>query len=197
MSREDETDPVTPRPLSEAERKLLLSVLEYADFSGRDELLAQMSDVEVVGRCNCGCATVTLSVDSTPPSDDIARPIPNEAAVLDADGEAVGGVLVFVRDGRVCELEVYSNSNEPIREIPLERVRLSQVPLAAVPSPEADSQLLRLWQLSDGELTDQVYEETERLLPTAAAAGYVRITGDTWAYTPAGVGRAEQLERDG
>jgi hypothetical protein len=198
VSREDETTAVTPRPLSEAERKLLVSVLESADFSGRDELLAQMNGVEVVGRCNCGCATVTLRVDSRPPADETARPIPNEAWVLDAEGESVGGVLVFTRGGDLCELELYSNSDEPIREIPsIERVRLSQVPLAPVPSPEADRQLLRLWQLWDGELTDQVYEETERLLPAVAAAGYVRITGDTWAYTTAGVERAEQLERDG
>jgi hypothetical protein len=198
VSREVETSPVTPRPLSEAERNLLVSVLGHADFSGRDELLAQMSRVEVVGRCDCGCATVTLRVDGTPPSDETPRPIPNDAEVLDGDGESVGGVLVFTRDGHLCELELYSNSDEPIREIPpLERVRASQVPRAPTPSAEADRQLLRLRQLWDGDLTDEVYEETERLLPTLAAAGHVRITGNTWAYTSAGVERAEQLEQGG
>jgi hypothetical protein len=180
------------------ERNLLVAVLGYADFTGRDELLAQVSRVEVVGRCDCGCATVTLRVDKTPPSDEPPRPIPNEAEVLGADGESVGGALVFMRDGQLCELELYSNSDEPVREIPsLDRVRCSQVPRAPIPSPDADRQLLRLWQLWDGDLTDEVYEETERLLPTVAAAGYVRITGNTWAYTSAGVERAEQLEQDG
>ncbi len=71
------------------------------------------------------------------------------------------------------------------------------MPLAPAMSPEADRQLLRLWQLWNGDPTDEVYEETERLLPTVAAAGYVRITGGTWAFTAAGVERAEELERDG
>ena len=106
VSRGDETSALTPRPLSEAEQRLLLAVLGHAGFSGRNELLAQINSVEVVGRCGCGCATVTLRVDSSPPSDDIARPIPNEAEVLDAESESVGGVLVFARDGRLCELEV-------------------------------------------------------------------------------------------
>jgi hypothetical protein len=175
-----------------------MSVLEHADFSGRDELLAQMSDVEVVGHCSCGCVTVTLRVESTPPGDDFAKPIPNEATVLGADGEAIGGVLVFVRSDCLCELEIYSNSHEPIREIPSPaRVRLSQVPRVPVPSAEADRQLLRLWLLWDGGLTDQVYEETELLLPAVAAAGYLRITGGTWAYTTAGIERAKQLGADG
>jgi hypothetical protein len=88
-----------------------------------------MNGVEVVGRCACGCATVTLRVDSAPAGDDVARPIPNEAEVIDAEGESVGGVLLFTRDDHLCELEVYSNSEDPIREIPsLERVRVSQFP---------------------------------------------------------------------
>jgi hypothetical protein len=125
-----------------------MSVLEHADCSGRDELLAQMDGVEVVGRCTCGCATVTFHVPSERQSDEIATPIPNEAEVLDADGEAVGGVLVFAREGQLSELEVYSNSDAPITEVPsVERIRLAQVPLAPIPSTEADRHLLRLWNL--------------------------------------------------
>jgi hypothetical protein len=107
-----------PRLLSAAERNALVAVLGHADFVGRAALLEQVDTVRVVGCCDCGCATVDLAIADAAPSDAIACPIPNEATVLDAHGEAMGGVLVFVRDGHLTQLEVYGYGEEPISPFP-------------------------------------------------------------------------------
>jgi hypothetical protein len=116
---------VSPRPLSAEERAALLALLNQANFDGRDNLLAQVESLQVVGRCTCGCATVDLAVPSAPPSESVALPIPNEAVVLCEDGEAIGGVLVFATDGFLTQLEVYDNGGGPISPFPpVERLRL-------------------------------------------------------------------------
>jgi hypothetical protein len=107
-----------PRSLRPEERTVLRALLKYADFDARDALLAQVEVARVVGYCGCGCASVDLAVDASEPPNSVAHPIPNEARVLGADGEAVGAVLVFVRDGRLSMLEVYNYSGEPISPLP-------------------------------------------------------------------------------
>lgn len=104
--------------LSVAERGVLVAVLSYADFAGRESLLVQIDAVRVVGRCDCGCATVDLAVENALTSDAVAYPISNEATVLDARGDAIGGVLVFVRDGYLARLEVYSGAGQTISSFP-------------------------------------------------------------------------------
>jgi hypothetical protein len=117
-----------PRLLSAAERDALVAVLSYADFVGRAALLEQVDAVRVVGGCDCGCATVDLVIVDAPPSDAIACPIPNEATVLDAHGEAIGGVLVFTRDGHLRQLEVYGYGDEPISPFPpIDRLALTAI----------------------------------------------------------------------
>jgi hypothetical protein len=107
---------------------LLTALLSHADFDGRDALLAQVELARVVGYCGCGCASVDLAVDASPDSAGVAHPIPNEARVLAGDGEAVGGVLVFIRDGYLSMLEVYNYCGEPIRPLPTtERLELFSV----------------------------------------------------------------------
>jgi hypothetical protein len=102
-----------------------LAVLNYADFDGRDALLAQVDAARVVGFCGCGCATVDLAVDSAAPASSSASPTPNEATVLGADGEPIGGLLVFVKDGYLAMLEVYAFSGDPISPFPSrERLKL-------------------------------------------------------------------------
>jgi hypothetical protein len=117
-----------PRPLRAEERAALLALLNYANFEGRDALLAQADAARVVGHCDCGCATVDLAVDaSAPAAAPSPSPLPNEAAVLGDDGEPVGGVLVFVSDGYLSMLEVYAYDVEPISPFPpMERLRLER-----------------------------------------------------------------------
>ncbi len=67
-----------PRPLLPEERATLLALLNYADFDGRDALLAQVDSARVDWYCGCGCATVTLTLDPAAPSAGRTyRPIPN------------------------------------------------------------------------------------------------------------------------
>jgi hypothetical protein len=108
----------SPRALRPEERAVLLALLNYADFDGRDALLAQVDAARVVGYCGCGCASVDLAVDCSPAMTSVAHPIPNEATVFGADGEAIGSVLVFVRDGCLSMLEVYDYFGEPISPMP-------------------------------------------------------------------------------
>jgi hypothetical protein len=107
-----------PRPLTVAEAKVIRAVLDYADFDGRDVLVAQISSARVVSRCGCGCATVDLRVGDPIEGRSTAEPIPNEADVIDGDGQPVGGVMVFVTGGLLSMLEVYSNGDEPIDPLP-------------------------------------------------------------------------------
>jgi hypothetical protein len=118
----------SPRPLQPEERATLLALLSYADFDCRDALLDQVDATRVVGFCGCGCATVDLSVDAAPSTTSVAHPIPNEAVVLDEGGDAIGGVLVFVRVGYLASLEVYDYAGDPINPFPpTERLRLQRI----------------------------------------------------------------------
>lgn len=100
------------------ERATLLPLLDYADFEGRDALVEQVDAARVDGYCPCGCATVGFIVDPGAPSaGKTYRPIPNEAEVLDADGQSSGGVIVFTEGGYLSSLEIYSYA-EPINPLP-------------------------------------------------------------------------------
>jgi hypothetical protein len=117
----------SPRPLQPEERAALLAILNYADFDGRDALLDQVDAARVVGFCGCGCATVDLAVESEPSTTRVAYPIPNEAVVLDDEGAAIGGVLVFVSEGYLASLEVYDYGGVPINPFPpTERMKLER-----------------------------------------------------------------------
>jgi hypothetical protein len=117
--------PELPRPLLPEERATLLALLNYADFKGRDALVEQADSARVTWYCGCGCATVNLSVDPVAPSArKTYRPIPNEAIVVDLNGENIGGVIVFADDGYLSSLEIFWY-DEPISPFPpLDRLQL-------------------------------------------------------------------------
>ena len=111
--------PVESRPLN-ADEKRVLDRLLTVDFPGAPELRAQVRHSTVVGRCECGCATVDLAVDrvAAPPALDCpGSPILAEATVLGDDGQPVGGVIAFLDGGYLSMLEIYSH-DAPIREWP-------------------------------------------------------------------------------
>lgn len=116
-----------PRPLLPEERAALSAILEYGDFEGRDALIAQAATALVDGYCACGCATVSLHVDrATQAANDVRSPIPNEAEVIGDDGDPIGGMIVFLEDGYLASLEIYSYE-EPISPVPPpDRLRLRQ-----------------------------------------------------------------------
>jgi len=90
-------------------------------------LLEQVDSARADWYCGCGCATVTLSVDSAAPSASRTyRPIPNGADVVDVNGDVIGGVIVFADDGYLSNLEIFDHY-EPISPFPpLDRLQLSR-----------------------------------------------------------------------
>lgn len=113
--------PELPRDLLPGERQALVRILEHADFDGRDALLAQLPHTKVSRYCACGCATVDLEVTGDVPLATGARsPLPNEARVFASDGDEIGGVIVFLDNGKLSMLEVYSHF-DPISPFPAGR----------------------------------------------------------------------------
>ena len=96
------------RPLTAEERRLLDGLLAY-DFPGVQELRSQARDLRTKKGCTCGCGTIDLIVQDPRllPSDAVS-PVPVEGHIRGVDGEDVGGVLLFVSNGLLASLEVYS-----------------------------------------------------------------------------------------
>ena len=121
--------PDLPRPLLPIERDVLLAILGYADFVGRDQLVEQVDSARVVGYCPCPCASIALEVSPTAPeSIGGGYPIRNEAQLLDASGESIGGVIVFTEGGYLSYLEIHTwDEDAAISPLPpLDRLRLRQ-----------------------------------------------------------------------
>lgn len=117
-----------PRPLNADERRVL-DLLLTQDFAGAPELRAQVDHAQVIGGCSCGCASVDLEVDRADCecATDARSPIPSEAQVVDNAGDPQGGALVFLKDGYLASLEIYSYA-DPIPSWPAsDRLQLDLV----------------------------------------------------------------------
>ena len=94
------------RPLTEEERKLL----EWLLANGSPEAkpyLSQIANVNVVGKCTCGCPTVDLALGGheqrkTAPSIILADFVGKAPEGIEV------GVIVHAREGEISELEVYA-----------------------------------------------------------------------------------------
>jgi hypothetical protein len=95
------------RDLTPDERGVL-DLLLTRRFQGRDALAAQARMVQTTGpSCSCGCPSFELRPDTTLPPADVAERMPTDAHGTDQGGNPVG-VLLFVDDGYLSEVEVYS-----------------------------------------------------------------------------------------
>lgn len=102
--------PTTLRPLTERERAIVDGFLAF-DFPGVDELRAQVPSLRVNTErsCACGCGTVELVADrALDPAADAPSPVPVGADVLGDGDEPLGGMIVFLSDGYLASLEIYS-----------------------------------------------------------------------------------------
>ena len=110
-----------PSPLSNDERALLDGFLSH-DFMGVLELREQAKHVTAKRGCQCGCGTIEFVPDGTNvPLSEAANPVPVDATVRDTNGDEVGGMILFVRDGMLQSLEIYSHRD------PLPLPRLEEV----------------------------------------------------------------------
>ncbi|MGW5365472.1 hypothetical protein [Actinopolymorpha pittospori] len=115
------------RPLWRVERELLDALLTH-DFPGVEPLREQAPSVLATRGCECGCGTVDLAPqDADLPTSASDSPVVVEGRVLDADGNDIGGLLLFLKDGRLSSLEVYSY-DEPLPLPDLGRVLWQSVP---------------------------------------------------------------------
>jgi hypothetical protein len=115
-----------PQPLS-IEQRAVLDFLLVKDFKGRDELAAQAETVRTSGSsCDCGCPSFSLDPDRTLPAAVVDDTVPVEAHGPARDGSPIG-VLLFVRDGYLDELEIFGYAETPPPELPdTQRLALSQ-----------------------------------------------------------------------
>jgi hypothetical protein len=100
------------RPLTTTERALLDALLDD-EVDGVEELRAQAALATASTGCECGCVTIDLHVPDDVPVPPTAGTAPLEGTVVDAAGEPIGGVLLFVEHGRLAGLEVHS-VDEPL-----------------------------------------------------------------------------------
>lgn len=103
------------RTLSPTEHRLLTELLAH-DVDGADLLRAQLADARVASNCDCGCGSIGFASagEAVQPDEVRSTLFPVEADVLDDDGEVIGGLLLFVRDGRLFDLEVFSVGHHPL-----------------------------------------------------------------------------------
>lgn len=110
-----------PSPLTDDERTLLDAFLEH-DFPGVQELREQARLVTAKRGCECGCGTIEFVLDVTPVArSGAANPVPVDGLVRDANDEELGGLILFVKDGVLQSLEIYSHAE------PLPLPRMEQV----------------------------------------------------------------------
>lgn len=97
----------------------LLEALLKSDEPVYRALRAQIPYLRVTGRCICSCASIDFGLDRTAvTSAPVGENIVADATVLDADGQPVGGALVFAYDGYLSNLEVYAWGDEQITQLP-------------------------------------------------------------------------------
>ncbi|MFI6689218.1 hypothetical protein [Streptomyces sp. NPDC050485] len=98
----------------------LLEALLKGDDPVHRALRAQIPHLRVAGHCTCSCASIDLGLDETlTPAALIADdPVVAEAEVVDADGQPIGGVLVFAHAGYLSYLETYTWLDEQITQFP-------------------------------------------------------------------------------
>lgn len=91
-----------------------------AEFPGVEKLRDQAQTVRVSGRCECGCATVGLVVDeSLPVAEEIQQSNAVDAAGRPrADGVPAPELILFVKDGRLSEIEIVWYTDNTVREFP-------------------------------------------------------------------------------
>lgn len=94
------------RPLTSAERAVL-DLLLSRELPGRTELVAQAASVRTGGSsCSCGCPSFSLIADRALPPAPVTQRMVSDAHGEDPGGNVVG-VLLFVDDGYLSEVEVY------------------------------------------------------------------------------------------
>lgn len=120
----------TGRPLNEVELAVLRHILS-APFAGAEQLRQQVAAATVVRNWEpAGSPSVDIAVPAgTPPAHLPDGPAPVAAQVVDADGDYLGELLLWVTDGRISGLEYSWITDEAPDRLPeTSWIRLSPQP---------------------------------------------------------------------
>ena len=89
----------------------LLAAAVNGDWEGANELRSQLPGLLARPGCSCGCGSIELRPPQDRPASTAPSPAPREGIVLDTAGEVAGGLLLFLRNGLLQSLEVYSHGD--------------------------------------------------------------------------------------
>lgn len=120
-------------PLTDKQRTVLEFLLREP-FPGRDELARQAETARTTGpSCTCGCPSFGLLADRRLPPAIVEDLVPVEAVGHDPAGNLIG-VLLFVRDGYLDDVEVYSLDASEFAGLP----QLEALEIARWDAPDAN-----------------------------------------------------------
>jgi hypothetical protein len=105
-----------------ASESAALAAAVSGDWEGAGELRSQLPGLLARPGCSCGCGSIDLRPRHGMPAHMAPSPAPCEGIVLDVTGAEAGGLLLFLRNGLLQSLEVYSYS-DPLPMPALGRVR--------------------------------------------------------------------------
>jgi hypothetical protein len=92
----------------------IVELLLTRDFPGRDALLVQAETVRTTGlSCTCGCPSFSLEADRALPPAAVVDRRPSDAHGTDPGGHQIG-VLLFVDDGYLADVEIFSYEEESV-----------------------------------------------------------------------------------
>lgn len=111
---------VEPRAPNQGELAVLRFLVGH-DFPGADVLRTDVDVIRVRPSCGCGCASIALippGVDPRLGSETSSTPAPLDITVLPLDGRPSGGMILWVSNGHLADLELYSVEDDPALGMP-------------------------------------------------------------------------------
>jgi hypothetical protein len=97
---------LTPRSLTPEELELLNRLIEHG-LPEAKSFAPQMEKIRATRACDCGCPSILLHVEEGVPPGKSSSNIISDAFGKTQQGNGVG-VILFQKEGKLTELEVYS-----------------------------------------------------------------------------------------
>ena len=125
MRSHDWQPPTDWRDLLENERALI-DALTSDPFPNSTALRHQIEHAKAQLGCGCGCGTISLAVnrDLADRAAASQNRVHSEALVVDDHDNFIGGLLLFIDDGYIDSLEVYTFTDDPQPLPALDSIRL-------------------------------------------------------------------------
>lgn len=103
-----------PRDFTQMEWKILNKMLT-PNIVDKEILFTQLNNAKVTEYCSCGCKSITIAVEEHCPKYEHKLRVPVEMLINGVDGVPIQ-IMIHIRDGYICELEILSVDSNPITE---------------------------------------------------------------------------------